>query len=117
MKAFCHKQVHTGQKVPEYYEQFQWYKPVPQQLRTPSIIQEELNSAADSEKSIKCENKNNKDTTSNKRTRESWNYTETAKLVKLWKKNVNFIESNRCNKVQFTIRKELAKYGGEKTKE
>ena len=112
-QEFCHNQVQTGQY--EYFKWLQWYKPVPQQLRTPSIIQQELNSAADSEKPIKCEKKN-KDTASNKRTRESWNYTQTAKLVKLWNENINLIESSRCNEVWFTIRKELSKYGGQKTK-
>ena len=56
----------------------------------------------------------NKDTASNKRPRESWNYTQTAKLVKLWKENINLIESNRCNEVWFTIRKELVKYDARK---
>ena len=41
---FCDKQVQTGQYIPEYYEWLRWYKPVPQQLWTPSIIQEELKS-------------------------------------------------------------------------
>ena len=58
----------------------------------------------------------NKYTASNKRTREIWNYTQTAKLVKLWSYLHDLIESSRCNEVWFTIRKELAKYGGEKTK-
>ena len=56
-QEFCHKQVQTGQYVPKYYEWLQWYKPVLQQLRTPSIIQKELNSAADREKPIKFEKK------------------------------------------------------------
>ena len=95
-QEYCHKQVQRGQYVPEHYEWPEWYKPVPQQLQTPSIIQEELNSAVHSEKPIKCEKKN-KDTASNKRTRESWNYTQTAKLVKFWKENINLIESSCCN--------------------
>ena len=79
------------------------------------MIQEKLSIAADSEKSLKYEKKN-KDTASNKRTRERWNYTQTSKLVKLWKENINLIESSRCNEVWFTIRKQLAKYSGEKAK-
>ena len=43
-QEFCDKQVQTGQYIPEYYEWLRWYKPVPQQLWTPSIIQEELKS-------------------------------------------------------------------------
>ena len=39
-QEFCHKKFQTGHYVPEYYEWLQWYKPVPQQLRTPLIIQE-----------------------------------------------------------------------------
>ena len=73
-QEFSHKHVQTGQYVPEHYEWLQWYKPVPQQLRTPSIIQEELNSAV-----------------------LSWNYTQTAKLVKFCKENINLIESSCCN--------------------
>ena len=60
--------------------------------------------------------KKNKDTASNKWTRESWNYRQTAKQVKLWKENISPIESSRCNEVWLWIRKELSKYGGEKTK-
>ena len=51
-QEFCDKQVQTGQYIPEYYEWLRWYKPVPQQLWTPSIIQEELESkVSDSERS------------------------------------------------------------------
>ena len=42
---------------------------------------------------------------------------QTAKLVKLWKENINPTEPNPCSEVWFTIRKELAKYGGKKAKE
>ena len=61
--------------------------------------------ALQSVKSQKNVKKKNKDTASNKRTRESWNYTQTAKLIKLRKENINLIESSRCNEVWFTIRK------------
>ena len=61
--------------------------------------------ALQSVKSQKNVEKKNKDTASNKRTRESWNYTQTAKLIKLRKENINLIESSRCNEVWFTIRK------------
>ena len=64
----CHKQVQKGQYVPEYYEWLQWYNPVPQQLQTPLIIYKELYWAVDREKPIKSEK--NKDTVSNKKTRE-----------------------------------------------
>ena len=63
-QEFYHKQVQTGQYVLEYCEWLQWYRPVPRQVRTPPLIQKELNSAVDSEKPIKCEK--NKDTASNK---------------------------------------------------
>ena len=54
--------------------------------------------------------------TSNKRTRESWNYQQTSILVKLWKENINLLKSSRCNETWFHIRKELCKHGPKKSK-
>ena len=53
---------------------------------------------------------------SNKRTRESWNYAQTAVLVKLWKENIQLIESSRCNEAWHIIQIEVSKLGIEKSK-
>ena len=50
---------------------------------------------------------------SNKRTRESWNYAQTAALVKLWKENIQLIESSI---IWHTIQIEVSKLGIEKSK-
>ena len=53
---------------------------------------------------------------SNKRTRESWNYAQTAVLLKLWKENIQLIESSRCNEAWHTIQIEVSKLGIDKSK-
>ena len=50
------------------------------------------------------------------RTRESWNYAQTAVLVKLWKENSQLIESSRCSEAWHTIQTEVSKLGIEKSK-
>ena len=93
-QEFCLKPVQAGQYIPEYYKWRQYYKTVPKQLQTPSIKQEKFNNATDSDKPIKFKKKN-EHTASNKRPRESCDYTQAAKLVKLWKKNVHLIKPSR----------------------
>ena len=51
-----------------------------------------------------------------KLTRESWNYLQTSELVSLWKENLSFLESSRCNKGWHLIQKEVSKLGHENPK-
>ena len=100
-----------------YQDWLNWF------INKQAAIQNQISSTAEKNitenSQITAGNKKNDEKENKKvqiRTRESWNYAQTAVLVKLWKENTQLIESSRCNEAWHTIQIEVSKLGIEKSK-
>ena len=81
-----------------YQDWLNWF------INKQTAIQNQISSTAEKNitenSQITAGNKKNDEKENKKvqvRTRESWNYATTAVLVKLWKENIQLIESSRCS--------------------